>query len=210
MGESLYALRKKLGMTQDELAGHLRRSGLNWTRTQITDLERQRGRDVTLAEALLLAEALGVKLADLVPDIGTIRLGDTTRPAATVHALLAGELPINADLRGPTNIPGEPGGPHWLRIDPGGSSQIFTSAEVELARYMGYPVERIASTSIEKWGERLHAVLAQRLQQPVADRVWEAQRQASGIGAGAPPRSRVQVLRDLADELRPALEAEDA
>lgn len=178
IARSVSDLRESRGWTQEELVLRVRDVGLPWSRAQVTDVERGRRQDLSLAEAAMLAEALGVRLADLVPEEApSIKLGIRERPARMLHRLLAGEPPVDADLRGPTIIPDLPGGPHWVRTVEGEAPQIFSWNEVQAARLLGYRVARIRTAARATWDHDVDAERDRRESQlpaPEHPHAWEA------------------------------------
>ncbi|WP_371551716.1 helix-turn-helix domain-containing protein [Streptomyces sp. NBC_00554] len=74
VGENLKALRQERRVTQGALASELARSGLNWKRTQISDLESERRETVDIGALVVLGNALGVKLRDFFAGDGDVML----------------------------------------------------------------------------------------------------------------------------------------
>jgi transcriptional regulator with XRE-family HTH domain len=157
VGRTLKAFREERGWTQEAVAQRLKLVGLSWTRFQLSDIEAGR-RDISAAEMLLIAEALGVRVADLLEGDGFIELSDSERPLRAVRAVLAGELAPNSDLLGPTDIPGLVGGPYWTRSG-NRRGEMYSNAEVAIARWLGVDVARVQHELTQEVGvaaRRIH------------------------------------------------------
>ena len=130
--------------------------GLRWKPYQLADLEGGRRQDLTLSELALLAESLGVHLADLLEGSGSIQLSETERPMHVVRDMMAGELAPNSDLLGPTEIPGFGEGPYWTKAG-NKQGQIFSAEVVSYARRLGVDVEWVhrLATKVGTTPERL-------------------------------------------------------
>ncbi|MFE2020130.1 helix-turn-helix domain-containing protein [Streptomyces sp. NPDC059499] len=74
VGENLKALRQSKRITQGALASELVRTGLNWKRTQISDLESERRETLDLGALVVLGQALGVQLRDFFAGDGDVML----------------------------------------------------------------------------------------------------------------------------------------
>jgi hypothetical protein len=187
----------------------LRDIGLPWSRSQLADLEIGRRQELNMGEVILLAETFGVPLRDLVPDGGAVQLGSTERPAALVHAMLGGQPPLDLSLGGPVDIPGlSPDlfgpGPYWVRADQAGS-QIFANGEVQVARRLGVPVEKVHAAAQQLWDGRIFDVHRDRVLQQRRRRHSLAMARRGALGAGPQPDPR-DVDEELIGELRDAIE----
>lgn len=162
VGQAVQKLRSERGWSQEETSRHLRDTGLPWSRAQVAAVELHRREEINLGEAVLVAEAFGVPLAALVEGEGSVRLGNTERPASAIRAALAGASPTDLGLRGPYNLPGmspelHGQGPFYVKDQERGSV-IYAASEVEAARRLGVDVERIRQASRELWEGRIFDV----------------------------------------------------
>jgi transcriptional regulator with XRE-family HTH domain len=153
VGRTVRTQREIRGWSQEVTVRRLREVGLLWARSQLTDLETERRKDVTLGEAVLLAEAFGITLAELLPATGQVQVNATERPIRVLREMLAGERAPNSDLLGPTDMAGyEPErhgpGPYWTRSGARGS-RTYSAAEVEAARKLGADVGRVHDAGME-------------------------------------------------------------
>lgn len=72
VGENLKAIRQSRRITQGALATQLLRAGLKWKRTHVSDLESGRREAVDLGTLVVLSQALGVQLRDLLAGEGNV------------------------------------------------------------------------------------------------------------------------------------------
>jgi transcriptional regulator with XRE-family HTH domain len=144
VGQTVRELRDARGWTQEVAARRLHATGLAWSRSQLADLEVGQ-RDIRLGEVILLAEAFGVGVHELLPASGQIEIGTTERPAIVLRGMLTGQSTPNSDLLGPTDVPGmDPerhgAGPYWIRNLSRGS-RIYSAAEVDQAKRLGLDID---------------------------------------------------------------------
>jgi hypothetical protein len=100
IGAGVRAARERLGWRQEDAAREFRRHGLTtWRRSTVADVEAGR-RHPSIGDLVLVATALEVTLADLIPpatervDVGT----GASVTAPYVHALLSGNLDAVGNL----------------------------------------------------------------------------------------------------------------
>lgn len=74
VGENLRLIRQKHRLTQDQAAAELVRTGLNWKRTQVSDLESGRRETVDLGALVVLAQAFEAPLRDFFAGDGDVLL----------------------------------------------------------------------------------------------------------------------------------------
>lgn len=97
IGAGVRAARERRGWRQEDAAREFRRYGLTtWRRTTVADMEAGR-RHPSIGDLLLVAQALDVAVADLIPDAGEqVDVGDgASMPAAFVRALLSGNQALD-------------------------------------------------------------------------------------------------------------------
>ena len=127
-GAGIRAAREQKGWRQEDAAAQFRFYGLTtWRRSTVADVEAGRRRP-SIGDLLLVALALDVTLADLIPeDVGErIDLGDGASMGATeVRALLSGDHEVLDNL--------DPDDVHWV---PGNDvvAAIYERAEPEVKR----------------------------------------------------------------------------
>jgi transcriptional regulator with XRE-family HTH domain len=175
VGRAIRTLRASRGWSQTQLAAALNELGLPWKQSQVTEAETGHRQDLTLSEAILLAEVLNVRLADLVSHADAVRLGGKGGPeqaVATVIRVLAGGHPLDAGLIGPhyrlglsPEVHGE--GPWWLQTV-GRVSTIYSALEVKVALRLGIEVQDVHDVSQELWGHILDHEVAARARQSSA------------------------------------------
>jgi transcriptional regulator with XRE-family HTH domain len=172
VGRAIRTLRASRGWSQTQLAAALNELGLPWKQSQVTEAETGHRQDLTLSEAILLAEVLNVRLADLVSPAyaaDAVRLGGKGGPeqaVATVIRVLAGGHPLDAGLIGPhyrlglsPEVHGE--GPWWLQTV-GRVSTIYSALEVKVALRIGIEVQDVHDLSQELWGHLIDQEVAAR------------------------------------------------
>lgn len=96
-GVNLRRIRTGLGLRQDDLAGRMRTLGASWSQASVASVEADR-RQVSLGEAVLLQQALGVPLRELLAplDNTTVIEVEGARLPASVWSQLAGGQPSPA------------------------------------------------------------------------------------------------------------------
>lgn len=174
VGRNCKAIRKLIGITQDELARYARDCGLRWKASTVADFEGARSAptfatvvslSIALQNAAQIATASGrtdismsaATLDELVRFDGMIRLNDDVAlPADFVTAICRGQT-----RPGWTSPPGaEPIGTLTLYRDIWGESSLTPpqrllmrsgTAEERLARQLGIDPERLAGISYTLW-----------------------------------------------------------
>lgn len=214
-------------MTQDALAVACRAVGLSWSRSAIAKLEAGHRASLTVEQLLLLAVALEVPAADLIPQGPEVRLSDTTTlPGARVVALLSAQpqeahdaaeeaaaattRAIREDHVTPERLMGPLGRAraHWP--DLGGDDKpwlwfqaadaSFREAETKAAERLGVEPVDVAAAALTRWGRSLTEHRDDRVQAVALDRGTVFDPQGETLRA-----LRGHVTRDLLDELREEL-----
>ncbi len=112
LGMGIRAARQQRGWRQQDASNEFRSAGLrSWTPLAVGQVESGR-RKPPLGDLLLACTALGVRLADLVPDVDDdIDLGSgATMKASAVRAILSGKNPDDIEAGDQIVTPGD----KWL------------------------------------------------------------------------------------------------
>ncbi len=188
VGENLRRLRDRWRWTQHEMAVTIQRHGLNWSRSRLAGVEAG-GRDtVDIGTLLLLAESIGVPVAEFFAGDGNVRLSSqAVAPRAYVREQLSGtpSPERSADLL----VTIKPDDPNL-----GVQSFASTEADEALARRVGVPVYVVATKAFELWGRTLTDERDRRVRELLGD-VESSERQAH----------RGHITRELAREIEQRL-----
>lgn len=215
VGENVRRIRDEAGARQDDVAAAARGVGLSWTRSKIAALERGE-KALDLAEAVLLAEAMGVVaghsvgVADLLAGDGAVRLSRVR----VIHRkalrrfldgdpveLFVGDLPGGRE-RMQTALAKVAGGLQRMALLAGpGRTNVGTlrhaetvagEAEERAGRTLGLSKVEVAYLAAGLWGR----TLAEERDRRVGDDVPLTSRSAK----------RGRVTRQLVEDLRVRLE----
>lgn len=222
LGERLRSWRVAHRLSQEDLARSLGFVGLNWNRSMLAKLERGE-RTLTLTQAIQLALAIRVPLADLLPTEGVVALSQTGgRPitegvsvdARTVQELLTGRAPDDRRLVHPAIV---------IEIGEHAVS-VITDLEHRTAKTLSAAIGRdvspgqVAATALRLWDRSLAEERDARARgeerAPGQERSLTDRPVADDQGAQVPAENRTlgalrgHVTRALHDELRAAIEAE--
>ncbi len=146
LARRLRAIRKQQGLTQDDVAERARQQGLGWTRATVGKIEAG-GRELGLAEFLLLPLILSTTIADLVPVADYVALSESVAvPAQALLDLLAGKLNIHTQVMRPV--------PH-LTVDaqpPPIRHDALREAERKAAKRLGLDPIELSTLAHKRWG----------------------------------------------------------
>jgi len=156
VGGNLKALRKQRRLTQDKAAALLVRSGLNWRRTHVSDIESGRRETVDLGALIALAAAWDVSLPDLFAGDGSVLLTPradyaecrVTASRAELRAWCGGGRPLVA-VGGDRSVPEAMAYHRWR------GRSIPIEADRALADKLGVRVEEVVETAELLWDRSL-------------------------------------------------------
>lgn len=172
------AARLAEGWTQDVLAWRLRRYGLDWSRDQVASLEALRRLNLELGEAVQLAQALGLRVADLFKGSGDVVIGSVSVPLGVLRDQLSGLQPPSA-TESPDDVP-------------------YSDAERGWGRQLGLRPSELRRLSRAKWeGRTVDEELERLLDNPPAH-----------LSTMTPVSQEAMLRRELFAELRNALDDE--
>lgn len=133
VGETLRALRKEGGQTQQEAANMLARWGLLWTRAQVAGIEAGRRESFGLDELVILSNAFEVRLRDWFPGYGTVWL----RPGVYLARIEIRAM-FNRD--------------YFPELRANVERTPKSEAEQNAARVIGATIEEVQTSAVELWG----------------------------------------------------------
>ncbi|MGD0083564.1 MAG: helix-turn-helix transcriptional regulator [Acidimicrobiales bacterium] len=209
LGANVRRVREEHGLTQDQLARLLRRSGLDFSRSAIAALERGSGRGLDLGEVALLCLALETNLEHLLAGGGHVRVSESATIAlGKIAPVLRGDGAALSDKDIDTPMMREAaatdlrGAVATVRARRGSlsASQAVAAeraarsdAELAAARRLGVGADDLSFAAFGLWGDSLTSERDRRV--------------VAAIPEGASPRSvqalRGHVTRQLLAELEP-------
>lgn len=186
IGQAVRRRRLEAGLSQDEMAQQIRGTGLRWSSSVVAALENGR-KKVDIGEAVLLARALDVSVADLIESDRIELAPGAITTGAVLRDALSGMVPAAEAERQ------RAAGRRAALVD----AMAIQDSVVTLARRLRIPPEVVASGAVDLW-----------------DRGFLAERESRMAERGAPPFSpqdreqvatrqaiRGHVTREMYDEL---------
>lgn len=145
VGENLRQLREERRWTQHELARHLQRDGLKWTRSQVAATEAGNRASMDVGTLENLAGSLGVAVADMFTGDGYVFLTSTTcQTLAGLRAALSGTPPSGLPPTDQVIVFGE----EALRLRRDETlSRAGLEADATLAKRLGVDVAAVADVA---------------------------------------------------------------
>jgi transcriptional regulator with XRE-family HTH domain len=150
VGAELRALRRGLGITQEEALQRVRAEGLDWTLDTLSRLEVGKREELSLGEVVLLAEAFGMVPTDWFSEDGEIRVGSARIQSRWLR----------------TKLGASPGRRHGLPAGPvldGPERGMTTEAEAHAAKVLGVSTLTVTLAAVHLWEHRLDEERERRL-----------------------------------------------
>jgi transcriptional regulator with XRE-family HTH domain len=226
VGRNCRRIRSAIGVTQDDLARHVRSVGLDWTETRVGHFEAGRSAPtfatmlaVTLALELARQEATagqgasvdsGVTLADLVGSKGYVEL---------TERLNFVPVPLIADVCRGEPFRWPPPDEYWqaarpdVEVDPGvqerraaRTAAVVKDARAQMAAALKLDVEGRSGLTEQRLAKRLKVSDAELAS--VSFRLWNgtfSEERDRRAGPDANPQKRGRVTRELRAELEKAI-----
>lgn len=149
IGDGIRTARERNNWTQDQLAGVLRRAGLDLSRSGLAAIERGSGRSLNLGEMALVCSALYISIHDIFDEVGMVRVSDSAViRGKAIPSLLDGLSVADSDISTPLT----------RELDAERSRMTSRGeAEQSAARRLGITPETVARVAWSLWGRSLTA-----------------------------------------------------
>lgn len=187
VGTNVRRLREERLLTQAELVHLLGEMGMGWPRTKLSALEAGSRPQVSLADAILMAAALEVPVADLLVGTGVVEMApsNSTSSLEGVHRFLSVGSPV-------PRFSGGRRPPASRTVQPS-PFEDGAAADMELAERFDVPAKEIQYASINLFGRTLTEERDRRV------------RARGDLSLAQRTAHRGHVSRELAEEIRTEL-----